>query len=146
MFIIFKENVILQQITFIMNNLRNQIPHFIVILTFFFVNNSIAQNSQFELIQDYNFEKLVKEKNSVNNTFSIYKNFSIQLFYGEKTDTENQFHEFKKTNPSIDATIIYAEPKYKLIVGNYRNKIDAERNLIKLRKNYPEAFIVRLTK
>lgn len=146
MFIIFKENVILQQIAFIMKNLRNQIPYFIIILTFFNVNNSSAQRSQFELIQDYNFEKLVKEKNSVNNSFSIYKNFSIQLFNGDKTDTENKFHEFKNTFPDVVATIIYAEPKYKLIVGNYRNKIDAERNLIKLRKNYPEAFIVRLTK
>lgn len=129
-----------------MKNLRNQIPYFIIILTFISVNNSTAQNGQFELIQDYNFEKLVKEKNTVNNSFSIYKNFSIQLFNGDKTETENKFHEFKNNFPNIVATIIYAEPKYKLIVGNYRNKIDAERNLIKIRKNYPEAFIVRLTK
>lgn len=146
MFIIFKEIVILHQIAFIMKNLRNQLPYFIIILTFLNVNNSNAQSSQFQLIQDNNFEKLVKEKNSVNNSFSIYKNFSIQLFHSDKTETENKFHEFKNNFPDIVATIIYAEPKYKLIVGNYRNKIDAERNLKKLQKNYPEAFIVRLTK
>ncbi|WP_177763325.1 SPOR domain-containing protein [Flavobacterium sp. I3-2] len=129
-----------------MKNLRNQLPYFIIILTFLNVNNSNAQSSQFQLIQDNNFEKLVKEKNSVNNSFSIYKNFSIQLFHSDKTETENKFHEFKNNFPDIVATIIYAEPKYKLIVGNYRNKIDAERNLKKLQKNYPEAFIVRLTK
>ncbi len=146
LFIIFKEFVILHQITFIMKNLRKHYFYFIIILTFIGVNKSNAQNSQFELIQDNNFEKLVKEKISVNNSFSIYKNFSIQLFNGNKIDTENKFHEFKNIFPDFVATIIYAEPKYKLIVGNYRNKIDAERNLSKLRKNYPEAFIVRLTK
>ena len=79
-----------------MKNLRNQIINFIIILTICIVNKSTAQNSQFKLIQDNSNEKLLKEKNNVNNTFSIYKNFSIQLFYGEKADTENQFHEFKK--------------------------------------------------
>lgn len=146
MFIIFKEIVILLQIPFIMKNLRNQTFYFIIFLTYLYVNNSYSQNSQFVLIQDNNFEKLVKEKISVNNSFSIYKNFSIQLFNGNKIDTENKFHEFKNNFPDVVATIIYAEPKYKLIVGNYRNKIDAERNLIKLRKIYPDAFIVRLTK
>ena len=129
-----------------MKNLRNQKLYFIIILTFISVNKSFSQNSQFKLIQDNNFEKIVKEKNSVNNSFSIYKNFSIQLFHGDKIETENKFYEFKKTHPDTEATIIYAEPKYKLIIGNYRNKIDAERNLKKFRTSFPEAFIVRLTK
>lgn len=129
-----------------MKNLKIQKSYFIIILTFLFVNNSIAQDSQFQLIQENNFEKLLTEKKSVNNSFSIYKNFSIQLFNGNKEETEKKYYEFKKNNKDVLATIIYADPKYKLVIGNYRNKIDAERNLINFRKNYPEAFIVRLTK
>lgn len=129
-----------------MNNLRNQVTFFIISLTLLSSISSKAQSSEFELVQDKAFEKLIDEKVNINNTFSIYKNFSIQLFYGEKNESEIQFQEFKKNHPQIDATIIYAEPKYKLIVGNYRNKIDAERNLKKLKTKYPNAFIVRLTK
>lgn len=129
-----------------MKNLRNKLQHFIIILTLFSVNKSNAQNAQFKLIQDNNFEKLLSEKNSVNNNFSIYKNFSIQIFYGDKDAAETTFHDFKKNYPEIDATIIYTEPKYKLVIGNYRNKIDAERNLKKFSKTYPNALLVRLKK
>jgi len=129
-----------------MKNLTNKFTCFIIFLTLFNTNKTLAQDTKFTLSQDTNFEKLIAEKHAVNNTFSIYKNFSIQLAHGEKTEIENNFYEFKNNNPETDATIIYAEPKYKLIIGNYRNKIDAERNLKQYRKKYPEAFIVRLTK
>nr|WP_297307358.1 SPOR domain-containing protein [uncultured Flavobacterium sp.] len=129
-----------------MKNLRNLFVCFITILTFLFIQKTSAQSTQFNLSQDHSFEKLLDQKKLFNNNFSIYKNFSIQLYYGDKSESEKKFNEFKNNHPNIDATIIYSEPKYKLIVGNYRNKIDAERNLINLRRFYPEAFIVRLTK
>lgn len=142
----FKEIVILYQILFIMKKLRNLSVYFITILTFLFIQKTPAQTTQFNLSQDHSFEKILDQKKLFNNNFSIYKNFSIQLYYGDKSESEKKFNEFKNNHPNIDATIIYSEPKYKLIVGNYRNKIDAERNLINLRRFYPEAFIVRLTK
>lgn len=129
-----------------MKNLTNQLAVFFIIFTLFATTQSNAQDSQFKLIQDNNFEKLLEEKNSVNNTFSIYKNYSLQIFYGEKAETESIFYDFKKKFPETDATIIYAEPKYKLVIGNYRNKIDAERNLKKFKKEFPNSILVRLSK
>jgi len=128
--------------------MHNHIKHlfFLTLITTLNINKTLGQNKQFELNQEVNFNKLLSEKQSVNNSFSIYKNFSIQLYHQEKEEIENKYYEFKKKYPNIEATIIYADPKYKLIIGNYRNKIDAERNLKILKKQYPEAFIVRLTK
>lgn len=129
-----------------MNNLRNSIFVFITILTFTICNNGYAQESKFKIIQDNNFEKLLLEKRKINNSFSIYKNFSIQIFHGEKSVGEEHYYEFKKMYPAVDATIIYSNPNYKVVVGNYKNKIDAERNLKIFSKKYPGAFLVRLKK
>lgn len=141
-----KDFILLFQITFIMNNLRKSIFVFITILTFSISKDCQAQETKFKIIQDNNFEKLLSEKRKINNSFSIYKNFSIQIFHGEKNMAEEEYYEFKRLSPTVDATIIYNNPNYKVVVGNYKNKIDAERNLKILSKKYPGAFLVRLKK
>ncbi len=127
-----------------MKNLRNFIPVFITFLTFLPIEHAAAQESSFAMTQDSNFERLLNEKRRVNNTFSIYKNYSLQLYFGAREEAEARYHDFKKSFPAIDATIIYSNPNYKLVVGNYKNKIEAENTLRKLQKKYPNIFIVKL--
>ncbi len=79
-----------------------------------------------------------------NNQFSLYTNFSLQLKNGSKEDVECLYKEFTSQYSDIDATIIYANPKFKLVVGNFKNKIEAEYLLKKISGKYPEAFVVKL--
>ena len=83
---------------------------------------------------------------SQNNQFSLYTNYSVQLKSGLKEEVETIYKDFTKQHPEIDATIIYANPKFKLVVGNYKNKIEAEYLLKKIVGNYPDAFVVKLKK
>jgi hypothetical protein len=38
---------------------------------------------------------------------------------------------------------IFANPAYRLQVGNYRHRIDANKDLMIIRKEFPQAFITR---
>lgn len=129
-----------------MNYLRNVFSTILFVLTISSPITTIAQSQQFKFIQDKDFETLLSEKQQTNNNFSIYKNFSLQLYFGDREDTELKYKEFKRLYPNIDATIIYANPRYKLIAGNYKNKIQAEHLLQSLLSNYPNAIVVRLKK
>lgn len=129
-----------------MNNLRTYKVFIIFILTFFVQQNAKAQINVIENADQKTIDLLLERKMSQNNQFSLYTNYSVQLKNGAKEEVETLYKDFTIQHPEIDATIIYANPKFKLVVGNYKNKIEAEYLLKKIAGKYPDAFVVKLKK
>lgn len=129
-----------------MNNLRTYKVFIIFFLTLFVQQNVKAQINVIENADQKTIDLLLERKMSQNNQFSLYTNYSVQLKNGLKEEVETIYKDFTTQHPEIDATIIYANPKFKLVVGNYKNKIEAEYLLKKIVGNYPDAFVVKLKK
>ena len=129
-----------------MNNLRTYKVFIIFILTVFVQQNAKAQINVIENADQKTIDLLLERKMSQNNQFSLYTNYSVQLKNGAKEEVETLYKDFTIQHPEIDATIIYANPKFKLVVGNYKNKIEAEYLLKKIGGKYPDAFVVKLKK
>lgn len=129
-----------------MNNLRTYKVFIIFILTVFVQQNTKAQINVIENADQKTIDLLLERKLSQNNQFSLYTNYSVQLKNGAKEEVETLYKDFTIQHPEIDATIIYANPKFKLVVGNYKNKIEAEYLLKKIAGKYPDAFVVKLKK
>lgn len=129
-----------------MNNLRIYKVFIIFFLTLFVQQNVKAQINVIENADQKTIDLLLERKMSQNNQFSLYTNYSVQLKSGLKEEVETIYKDFTTQHPEIDATIIYANPKFKLVVGNYKNKIEAEYLLKKIAGNYPDAFVVKLKK
>ena len=129
-----------------MNNLRTYKVFIIFILTVFVQQNAKAQINVIENAAKETIDLLLERKMSQNNQFSLYTNYSVQLKNGAKEEVETLYKDFTIQHPEIDATIIYANPKFKLVVGNYKNKIEAEYLLKKIGGKYPDAFVVKLKK
>lgn len=127
-----------------MNNLRTYKVFIIFILTIFVQQNAKAQITIIENSDQKTIDLLLERKMSQNNQFSLYTNYSVQLKNGLKEEVETLYKDFTSQHPEIDATIIYANPKFKLVVGNYKNKIEAEYLLKKIAGKYPDAFVVKL--
>jgi hypothetical protein len=53
--------------------------------------------------------------------------------------------EFRQAFSGMDGTIIFNTPNYKVWVGNYKSRIEAERNLIDI-KIYPNVHLIRPTR
>ena len=49
-------------------------------------------------------------------------------------------------NANYEAKIKYESPNYKVWVGDYITKIEADKNLLKLREFFPQAFIFMTNK
>lgn len=129
-----------------MNNLRTYKVFIIFFLTLFVQQNVKAQINVIENADQKTIDLLLERKMNQNNQFSLYTNYSVQLKSGLKEEVETIYKDFTTQHPEIDATIIYANPKFKLVVGNYKNKIEAEYLLKKIVGNYPDAFVVKLKK
>ena len=55
----------------------------------------------------------------------------------------NKIKEYIDNFNDTTADIIYETPNYKIWVGNYYTRLEADRNLIKIRKKFSSAFIFR---
>lgn len=127
-----------------MKNLRTYKVFIIFILTFLFHQKSVAQINVIENADQKTIDLLLERKMSQNNQFSLYTNYSVQLKNGLKEEAEAVYKEFTSQYPQVDATIIFANPKFKVVVGNFKNKIEAENLLQKISSMYPDAFVVKL--
>lgn len=120
--------------------------NFKFLLTFLLLAFQATYAQKVEMISLENADALLDKKFKVNNTFSIYSNYSIQLASTNKNEAESIYNLFVKNFPKEDATIIYSQPNFKVLVGNFRNKIEAVHFLNQIKKIYPNAYVVRLKK
>lgn len=109
-------------------------------------SNSYSQNEKVTLNQDPKFENLLSEKRRINSSITINDRYKIQIYNGDSETSKKTLNEFKKEFKNLDATIIFNTPYYKVWVGNFKTKIEAERNLITLQKKYPNALLIKPNK
>ena len=119
------------------------------LLLFFFLiigSKSIGQESKMTVTQDPKFELLLNEKRKINSSITVNDRYKIQIFNGDNENSKKKLIEFKKENKNFDATIVFSTPIYKVWVGNFKTRIEAEKNLNDLKKKYPTAFLIKPNK
>lgn len=119
-------------------------PFLVICFTLLLLSlKSFAQESKTTVEQDPKFQTLLKEKQKINNNISINDSYKIQIFYGSGEDSKKKLIEFKKEFKDIEGTIIYSNPTYKVYVGNYKTRLQAEKVLIDIKKKYPTALLIK---
>ncbi|MGL2965699.1 SPOR domain-containing protein [Flavobacterium sp. XGLA_31] len=107
---------------------------------------SFAQEAKVTVNQDPKFEQLLNEKRKINSSITINDRYKIQIFNGDSENSKKTLIDFKKENKNMDATIVFSTPMYKVWVGNFKTRIEAEKNLSLLKKKYPNAFLIKPNK
>ena len=115
---------------------------FLLLLSF----NCFSQEPKTSISQDPRFEQLLNEKRKINSSITVNDRFKIQIFTGESDESKKALANFRKDNKNADATIVFSTPIYKVWVGNYKTRIEAENKLQGLKKKYPNAFLVKPNK
>ncbi|WP_343613708.1 SPOR domain-containing protein [Flavobacterium sp.] len=106
-------------------------------------HNIHAQDQNLTLNQDPKFEQLLNDKRKFNTAISTNDSYRIQIFSGKSDEAKKTLSDFKREYANIDGTIIFNTPNYKVIVGNFKSRIEAERNLIDIRKKYRNVFLLK---
>ncbi|MDI9255821.1 SPOR domain-containing protein [Flavobacterium sedimenticola] len=112
----------------------------------FFTQKSRSQEEKVTLHQDPKFEQLLNEKRKINSSITINDRYKIQIFNGDSENSKKTLIDFKKEYKTLDATIVFSTPQYKVWVGNFKTRIEAEKNLELLKKRYPNAFLIKPNK
>ncbi|OXA80047.1 Sporulation related domain-containing protein [Flavobacterium aquidurense] len=108
--------------------------------------NINAQDQNLTLNQDPKFDQLLNDKRKINTSISTNDTYKIQIFSGKSEEAKKTLSDFKRENSDIDGTIIFNTPNYKVIVGNFKTRIEAERNLAEIKKRYKLVFLIKPSK
>lgn len=119
---------------------------FTAAFVFFLTQKSFAQEAKVAVSQDPKFEQLLNEKRKINSSITINDRYKIQIFNGDSENSKKTLMDFKKENKNMDATIVFSTPAYKVWVGNFKTRIEAEKNLELLKKKFPNAFLIKPNK
>ena len=108
--------------------------------------NISSQTKKSNIEQDEKIEKLLVEKRKNNSAITINDKFKIQIFFGNIEDSKKTLIAFKKDFSQTDGTIIFSNPSYKVWVGSFKSKIEAEKAIITIKKKYPSSVIIEPNK
>ena len=81
------------------------------------------------------------------NAGKSYSGFRIRLFFASNRTAREEsaavIRRFNEMYPHIEAYRSFSSPNFKVTVGNFRTRLEAEALLRKLKADFPDAFIVR---
>jgi len=107
---------------------------------------SFAQADKVTLNTDQKFELLLNEKRKINPSLLMNDCYKIQIYNGDSESSKREINRFKTEFNYLDATVIFNTPYYKVWVGNFKSKIDAQRHLIEIQKKYANSLIIKPSK
>jgi hypothetical protein len=114
-----------------------------ILFVVFSISKSRAQHQNREHSQKQKIEQLLIEKRKINLSLAIENAYKIQIFNGSNELAKRQLIMFKQEFTTLDAILVFNSPNYKVWVGNFKNRLDAERNLIQIKKKFSNALLIK---
>ena len=69
--------------------------------------------------------------------------YTIQIYSGQRReDAMNTKKKMQEDIPNMVATLQYQQPKFRVTVGKYFSKLEAQKDLLVLRRNFSTAILV----
>ncbi len=78
-----------------------------------------------------------------NSTRMFTDGFTVQIYSGQKKQEALEVNKtLAESTLGLTADIQFVQPKFRVIVGRYYTRLDAHRDLYRLRKLFPDAIII----
>ncbi len=124
----------------------------LIVLTFtLFIDHSVSAQhpkGKLEILQDSRIPALVSKNVQFNSRQKgVMDGYRIQIFFDSGTDSKKRAMDartdFQAKHPEISAYLSFQEPFYKIRVGDFRFRIEADGCLEKIKSEYPNGFTVK---
>jgi len=112
-------------------------------LVLFFSGNMIAQQATVTISQDDKIPQLLSLKKNLEKDNKLTDGYTIQLYYGELNKSNSVIKKYRSIYGTWPASIEYETPNYKVWAGNFATRLEADRALIEIQKNFNAAFILK---
>ncbi|WP_435414429.1 SPOR domain-containing protein [Polaribacter aestuariivivens] len=89
-------------------------------------------------------KSLIEKKRNYNKTVGF--GYKIQIYNGTETTAKKKQAKFKILYPRVVSRLVYNAPEWKVQVGNYKTKLDADRALLIFQKEFSGIIAVPMGK
>ena len=113
------------------------------ILIMFISLNSFTQEGTLVLVQDQKLTKLMELKKEVNSVDFTSGQYTVQVFNGQYEKGIELVEELMSNEKFKDVYFSFETPYYKIRIGKFVSKIEAIKELQKIKKTFPSAFILK---
>ncbi|MEM9687341.1 MAG: SPOR domain-containing protein [Bacteroidota bacterium] len=100
-----------------------------------------AQEGEVTIRQDERIERLIEIKKALNKADDGEKRYRIQIYSGTLSGARNTMASFKLNFSGWYCDIKFETPNYKVYIGKYKTRLEADRQLVILKEKYPNAII-----
>lgn len=104
-----------------------------------------AQNGFLILSQDTRIDTLLLKQRQIHANDSTIDGFRVQIFMELGNDAirhaDSVREVFSKNYPDVPIYLLFGQPYYRLRVGDYRTRLEAENMYQRLKKTYKNAFV-----
>ena len=123
---------------------------FICLFINFFLSSFSQESSNkpgnVEVIQDIKLTELLEKHLYYSQNFCVIQGYRIQIYFDSGNNSKKGAMAIKATfitkYPDVEAYIIFQEPYYKVRVGDFRTRMEAEGFLEKIIADFPNAYRV----
>jgi hypothetical protein len=100
----------------------------------------LAQRGQVSIDQDPGIGKLLEIYKEANASAGFY---TIQIGFGTYTYAEELKEEVSLEFPEYQPRIVFDSPTYRVQVGQFRNRLEAEKKYLEIRRKFPGALLLK---
>ena len=105
-----------------------------------FTTFSLAQDGQVNIEQDEKIEELLDVYKEYIKDTEYYR---IQVGFGSHAKAQTIKSNVEIDFPELYSKIDFDSPTYRVRLGRFKNKLDAERKFIEVRRKYPDAMLLK---
>lgn len=123
---------------------KTHIPLLLLVLFVLFSSEmATAQSATVTVNQDVKIPRLLEMKKALEKEGGLYDGFTIQLYYGTLNKANSVLKNYRNKYGSWPGNIEYETPNYKVWVGDFSTRIEADRALLDIYRHFPTAFILK---
>ncbi|MGB5369846.1 MAG: SPOR domain-containing protein [Flavobacteriaceae bacterium] len=113
---------------------------FILMFMTFGLGTVMAQKGQIKIEQDQQINTLLDAYKSLNENADYYR---IQVGFGSFDMAQKIKSEVEIDFPDLPSKIDFDSPTYRVRVGQFKNRLEAERKYNEVRQKYPDAMLLK---
>ncbi len=126
-----------------MYNIFSKKIKLIFLFFLFFSWQSFSQNFTTKINDKVEFKKLLDLSEKANSEYFSSNYFSIQVFSGVYKEADSVLNIIKNNYVNDSIFFFFETPNYKVQVGKFQSKVEAQKKLRSVIKEFKAAFILK---
>tara|TARA_B100000809_G_scaffold266359_1_gene328702 strand:- start:12067 stop:12459 length:393 start_codon:yes stop_codon:yes gene_type:complete len=115
----------------------------VIFITITFSNIVVGQNASITINENKKISEILALKKNLEAENKLTVGYTIQLYYGELNEANKIIREYRNNFDSWPASIEYETPNYKVWIGSFSSRFEADRARLEIKDKFPSAFILK---